>query len=122
MVEREKLMSAIHSPGEKGSLGFFAAWLLLHEKADDWIRDALRRARETPEDLRHEYQQFLVTVEAEKEALRGLLADAFTNEIRQMGFMHREDASRLRTEVEDLRGRVRGLEEKLERFVGRGES
>jgi polyhydroxyalkanoate synthesis regulator phasin len=115
-------MSASHTPGEKGSLAFFAAWLLLHEKADDWIRDALRRARETPEDLRHEYQQFLMSVETEKEALRGLLSDAFTNEIRQRGFVHRDETAALRAEVDDLRGRIRGLEDKLERIVGRVES
>ena len=39
-------MEEPQGPGEKGSLAFFGAWLLLHEKADDWIRDALRRARE----------------------------------------------------------------------------
>ena len=114
-------MSSTDSPAEKGSLAFFAAWLLMHEKADDWIRDALRRARETPEDLRHEYQSFLVAVEAEKEALKGILSEAFTNEIRQMGFVHRDDAGVLRAEIEDLRGRIRGLEEKLERLAGRGE-
>lgn len=109
------------SPAEKGSLAFFAAWLLLHEKADDWIRDALRRARETPEDVRQEYQRFLLAVEQEKEGLKGLLAAAFTAEIRQMGFLHRDDGADLRAEVEDLRGRLRGLEEKLERFAGREE-
>lgn len=104
-------------PGEKGSLALFASWLLLHEKADDWIRDALRRARETPEDLRQEYQQFLVAVEREKEGLKGLLAEAFGNEIRQLGFVHRDDAEVLSEEVAALRQRLRGLEEKLERLT-----
>jgi polyhydroxyalkanoate synthesis regulator phasin len=108
-------------PGEKGSLAFFAAWLLLHEKADDWIRDALRRARETPDDVRQEYQRFLLAVDREKESMKGLLAAAFTAEFRQMGFLHRDDASILRAEVEELRSRLRGLEDKLERLTGRGE-
>jgi polyhydroxyalkanoate synthesis regulator phasin len=107
------------SPAEKGSLAFFAAWLLAHEKADDWIRDALRRARETPEALRHEYQRLLISVEQEKEALKSLLSEAFANEIRQLGFIHRDEAVSLRSEVEDLRERVRGLEEKLERVAAR---
>ncbi|GAB4261893.1 MAG: hypothetical protein Kow0092_11820 [Deferrisomatales bacterium] len=113
-------MDRPQSPGEKGSLAFFGAWLLLHEKADDWIREALRRARETPEDLRHEYQELLLAVEREKEAMKGLLAEAFRNEIRQMGFLHRDDVSRLLSEVEDLRERLRGLEDKLERWTGGG--
>jgi len=108
-------------PGEKGSLAFFAAWLLLHEKADDWIRDALRRAQETPEDVRQDYQRFLLAVEREKEAMKGLLASAFTAEFRQMGFLHREDASALGAEVADLRARLRGLEDKLERLTAREE-
>jgi len=108
-------------PGEKGSLAFFAAWLLLHEKGDDWIRDALRRARETPEDVRQEYQRFLLAVDREKEAMKGLLSAAFTAEFRQMGFLHREDTAALGAEVEDLRARLRGLEDKLARLAERGE-
>ncbi|MDW7709906.1 MAG: hypothetical protein SCH98_05485 [Deferrisomatales bacterium] len=114
-------MDRMPSPGEKGSLAFFGAWLLLHEKADDWIRDALRRARETPQDVRQQYQEFLLAVEQEKESLKGILSEAFTAELRQMGFLHRDDGTDLRAEVEELRARLRGLEEKLERFAGRGE-
>lgn len=105
-------------PAERGSLAFFGAWLLLHEKADDWIRDALRRARETPEDLRQEYQDFLLAVEREKEHLRGLLAGAFTNELRQLGFLHRDEADDLRAELDDLRRRLRGMEDRIERLAG----
>lgn len=114
-------MDAPTNPGEKGNLAFFAAWLLLHEKADDWIRDALRRARETPETVRGEYQRFLLAVEAEKEALKGVLADGFRNEIRQLGFLDQEEAEALRTELGDLRARLRGLEEKVARTASRGE-
>jgi hypothetical protein len=113
-------MAETPSPAEKGSLTFFAAWLLLHEKADDWIRDALRRARETPEDLRSEYHRFLLMVEREKEALKGLAAEALRNELTHLGFLHRDDAQALRREVEDLRSRLRGLEDKLERVAAKG--
>jgi hypothetical protein len=111
-------MSEPSSPAEKGSLTFFAAWLLLHEKADDWIRDALRRASETPEDFRSEYQRFLLSVEREKEALKGLLTGAVANELRQLGFLHREEAGDLLRELQELRARLAGLEEKLERVSG----
>jgi hypothetical protein len=115
-------MTDPQSPGEKGSLAFFGAWLLLHEKADDWIRDALCRARETPEALRNEYHLFLLSVEREKEALKALAAEAFRNELGHLGFLHRDDVATLRLEMEDLRDRLRGMEEKLERKgVGRPE-
>lgn len=115
-------MDRFHDPAEKGTPSFFAAWLLLHEKADDWIRDLLRRARETPEDLRKEYQTFLLRVEEEKDFLKGLLSEAFVNEIRELGFLNTEDASELRNELNDLKERIRGLEEKLERLGAGGKS
>ncbi len=103
-------------PGEKGSLAFFGLWLLLHEKADDWIRDALRRARETPEDVRDEYQRFLLAVEHEKEMLRGILGQALRNQIRKMGFVDEDEMEGLRAEVTELRDRLRGLEDRVERI------
>ena len=113
------LMTDTTRPAEKGSLTFFASWLLLHEKADDWICDALRRARETPEDLRQEYQQFLVAVEHEKEGLKGLLAEAFGNEIRQLGFVHRDDARAWHSSLRWRLVRARGSGFRAERAIGR---
>ncbi len=106
-------------PGEKGSLAFFGLWLLLHEKADDWIRDAIRRARETPDDVRDEYQRFLLAVEHEKEMLKGILGQALRNQIRDMGFVGEAEVEDLRAEVAELRDRLRGLEDRVER-LGRG--
>jgi polyhydroxyalkanoate synthesis regulator phasin len=105
------------TPKPTGSHGFFAAWLLLHEKADDWLRDAMKRARETPEETRRDYQEFLLGVDREKEMLKGVFADALVNELRHMGFSHRDDSEDLKAEIQTLRGRIAGLEEKLERFV-----
>lgn len=104
-------------PG-KGSHSFFAAWMLLHEKADDWLRDAVRRARETPSEARRDYQDFLLSVDSEKEALKAVFADALVHELRRMGFAHRDDEAALRDEVDELRRRLKGLEERLERKGG----
>ena len=108
-------MSQQHTPPPSGSYSFFAAWMLLHEKADDWLRDAVRRARETPEESRKDYQQFLLSVEQEKEALKAVFADAMVHELRHMGFIHRDDRDALKAQVDNLRDRLAGLEEKLER-------
>jgi polyhydroxyalkanoate synthesis regulator phasin len=112
-------MDQPQDPVRKGGLTIFASWLLLHEKADDWIRDAIRRARETPEDMRQEYQAFLLEVESEKEALKALLADAVANEFRQLGFLHRDETADLTAELDELRRRIRGLEDRLERMTSR---
>ncbi len=111
-------MGDTEGPGGRGSLAFFGLWLLLHEKADDWIREALRKARETPEDLRTEYEAFLLAVEREKEALKGVLGEAVRNQLRAMGFVDRDEAERLREEVAELRDRLRALEERVERRMG----
>lgn len=109
MSEEKKLPGA-------GSYSFFAAWMLLHEKADDWLRDAIRRANETPAEARRDYQTFLLSVDREKEAMKSLFADAVVHELRRMGFSHKEDAEELSSELDELRRRIRGLEDRLERL------
>ncbi len=104
------------TPGGKGSLAFFGLWLLLHEKADDWIRDAIRRARETPEDVRDEYERFLLAVDREKELLKGVVGRMAANQIRALGFLGPEEARALRDELRELRERLRALEERLDRM------
>lgn len=104
--------------GPGGSHGFFAAWMFLHEKADDWLRDAVRRAGETPPEARRDYQTFLLDADREKEAMKGILSEALVWELRHAGFLHREEAEALREEIELLRRRLAGMEEKLERANG----
>ncbi len=108
-------------PGERGSLAFFATWLLLHEKADDWLRDALRRARDAPDGVRSEYQRFLLAVDREKEHLKGFLGDALRNEIRRMGFVDGDQVDVLRAELAESRQRLRALEDRLARLGGAGD-
>ena len=99
-----------------GSQGFFAAWMLLHEKADDWLKDAVTRARATPGETRRDYQNYLLEVDLEKEAMKGIFSEALLHEFRHMGFVHKSDAEELKMELENLRKRIAGLEEKLERL------
>ncbi|PLX41012.1 MAG: hypothetical protein C0608_07115 [Deltaproteobacteria bacterium] len=101
-----------------GGFSFFAAWMLLHEKADDWLRDALRRANEAPEESRRDYQRFLIGVDREKEALKGIFSEAITCELKHLGFIHESDEEKLSEEVSELRERIRALETKLERIKG----
>lgn len=103
----------------QGSFSFFAAWLLLHEKADDWLKDAVRRARETPTEARKDYQSFLLGVESEKEQLKGIFSEALVHELRHLGFVHQEDASGSRDEIGELRERIAALEEQLSRLKER---
>ena len=109
-------MSDARDSGPVGNHGFFAAWLLLHEKADDWLRDAMRRARETPDETRKEYQRFLLEVDREKETLKAVFAEALVHELRHVGFVHKEDREALEDEVASLRERLRGLEDRLDRL------
>lgn len=100
----------------EGSFSFFAAWLLLHEKADDWLKDALRRAKETPTEARKDYQSFLLGVESQKEHLKGIFSEALVHELRHVGFVHRDDAAGGADEIGELRERIAALEDQLSRI------
>lgn len=97
---------------------FFAFWMLMHEKADDWLKGALERARATPEGERRDYQSFLLGVDREKEMLKSIFADALVNELKHAGFVHRAEAEGLKEELDLMRERLKGMEERLERLAG----
>jgi polyhydroxyalkanoate synthesis regulator phasin len=99
-----------------GPHSFFAAWLLLHEKADDWLKDAIRRANETPGEARKEYQNFLLSVDKEKEYLKSIFSEALVCEFRHLGFLHQEDISAQGDELRQLKERLRAMEDQLSRL------
>ena len=82
--------------------------------------DAVReRARSTPEGERRDYQSFLLGVDKEKEMLKGIFADALVNELKHAGFVHRAEAEEVKAELENMRLRLKGMEERLERLAGK---
>lgn len=103
-------------PAGHGAHGFFAAWLLLHEKADDWLKNAMERARSAPGESRKDYQTFLLEVDREKELLKGLFGEMIVGELKAAGFVHRDDSENLKAEMELMRERIAGLEERLDRL------
>jgi polyhydroxyalkanoate synthesis regulator phasin len=48
--------------------------------------------------------------------MKSLFVDAVVHELRRMGFSHKEDAEELSSELDELRRRIRGLEDRLERL------
>ena len=104
------------SPKPTGAFSFFAAWMLLHEKADDWLRDAISRARETPQEARQDFQEFLLSADREKEALKGVFGDALRAELNRLGFADKRELEDSREEMGELRRRLQGLEDQLERL------
>jgi polyhydroxyalkanoate synthesis regulator phasin len=99
-----------------GAFSFFAAWMLLHEKADDWLRDAVARARDTPADARRDFQDFLLSADDEKEALKAVFGDAVSTELSRMGFVHRSKLEDAREETDELRRRLEALETMVDRL------
>ena len=99
-----------------GPHSFFAAWLLLHEKADEWLKDAVRRANETPGEARKEYQNFLLSVDREKEYLKGIFSEALVCEFRHLGFLHGDDLSAQGEELRQVKERLCALEDQLSRL------
>lgn len=99
-----------------GAFNFFAAWMLLHEKADDWLRDSIARAQETPADARRDFQDFLLAANEEKEALKAVFGDAISTELSRMGFVHRSTLEDAKEETDELRQRLAALETMVDRL------
>ncbi|MHB0976995.1 MAG: hypothetical protein ACYC1U_07350 [Candidatus Aquicultorales bacterium] len=93
---------------KKGLTSFFGAWLLVHEKADDVIRDVISKSRGKPEQERDFADRLTVEIDEEKEALKGKLNHALGHETTS-----NEDVRRLEEMLNRISERLEKLEKKI---------
>ena len=97
---------------EKGFLASLGFWLLLHEKADEIIRDLIEKGKMAPEEGRKFLDELAKRAEEEKEAIKERMGDIAQTTFKDFGFVTRE-------EYETLLKRIEELEKKLEEKKGK---
>jgi polyhydroxyalkanoate synthesis regulator phasin len=91
---------------EKGLLTSMGLLLLLHEKADEIIRDLVEKGRMAPEEGRRFLDELAIRIDREKEAIReefGLRSKAV---LREMGLVTRDDWEKLLKRIDKLEKKV----------------
>lgn len=115
MAEDAKGTEGSRRMGEQdgGMTTLLAGWLLAHELADDWIRDAVARGREPGADP---MASLAAAVDGEKERLRQALAAdvGVTDAPREVAEL-KESVEALARRVASLEARLDGISERLAR-------
>ncbi len=97
---------------EKGLLFTLGAWLYLHEKADEVIKDLIEKGKVAPEEGRKFLDEFSVRVEKEKEEIKETIADLLQASFKDFGFLTKKDIVELVNRLEKLENKVAHLEKK----------
>ncbi|MCK4777608.1 MAG: hypothetical protein KAS39_04465 [Actinomycetia bacterium] len=87
---------------EKGIAATLGFWLLLHEKADDIIKEMIEQGKIAPEEGRKFIEELSIRVEKEKEGLKEKVTDFSHTRIRELGFVSRSDFEKLADRVNVL--------------------
>ncbi len=87
---------------EKGLLTSLGLWLLLHEKADEIIRDLVKKGKMAPEEGRRFLDELALRAEKEKEAIKEEFGSRSKAILREMGFVIRDDWEELLKRVDKL--------------------
>jgi polyhydroxyalkanoate synthesis regulator phasin len=91
---------------EKGFLASLGFWLLLHEKADEIIRDLIRKGKMAPEEGRKFLDELAKKAEEEKEAIKERIGEITQTTFKEFGFVTKEEYESLLKRIEKLEKEV----------------
>jgi polyhydroxyalkanoate synthesis regulator phasin len=87
---------------EKGIAATLGFWLLLHEKADDIIKEMIEQGKIAPEEGRKFLDELSVRVEKEKNSLKGKMKSYSQIRISELGFVTKSEFEKLSARVDSL--------------------
>lgn len=97
---------------EKGILTTLGFWLLVHEKADEIIKDMIEKGKIAPEEGKHFLDELSQRVDGEKEVLRKKFSSATTSTLSQAGLATKKDLDQLASRLKKIEARLDTLEGK----------
>jgi len=97
---------------EKGFYTTLGAWLLVHEKADEIMKDMVAKGREAPEGSKHMIDEMSRRVDDEKEEVKAWFSDAVAMALRDSGVATKEHIDALSSRIDEIEGRLAVVEAK----------
>ncbi|RJQ56319.1 MAG: hypothetical protein C4521_00650 [Actinobacteria bacterium] len=97
---------------EKGLYTMLGAWLLIHEKADEIMKEMVAKGKEAPEGGRSVVDEMSKRVDEEKEELKGWIAQNMSSAMREAGMATKEDIDDIRARMDEIESRLAVVEAK----------
>ncbi len=99
---------------EKSLYATLGAWLYIHEKADEVIKDLVNKGKLAPEEGKTFLDEISKRADDEKEQLKERFSSGFKSFFEETGLASKEDIKNLRDLLAQLENRISSLEKKEE--------
>lgn len=97
---------------EKGFYTTLGAWLLVHEKADEIMREMIAKGKEAPEGSRRVIDEMSKRVDDEKEEIKQVFAEGVSSALRDTGVATKEQLEELSSRLDEIDDRLAVVEAK----------
>jgi polyhydroxyalkanoate synthesis regulator phasin len=97
---------------EKGILTTLGFWLLVHEKADEIIKEMIEKGKIAPEEGKHFLDELSQRVDDEKEVLKKKFSSTAETTLSQAGLATKKDLDQLAARLKKIETRLDALEGK----------
>lgn len=95
---------------EKGLVTTLGSWLLIHEVADDFIREMIAKGKAEASDKRRMLEELSVRVDEEKEEIRKRIGQMLSQVMNEAGAVTPGDLEKVEKRLADLERRLKVLE------------
>lgn len=97
---------------EKGIYTTLGAWLLIHEKADEIMKEMVAKGKDAPEGSRRIIDEMSQRVDEEKDEIKDWLSDAMTSAFADTGVATKDQIEALSARLDEIEGRLAVVEGK----------
>lgn len=102
----------MHDLMEKGFYTTLGAWLLVHEKADEILKEMVAKGKAAPEEGRTSIDDISQRVDEEKEEVKQWLGESLASVLRDAGAPTKQDLDSLSSRLEEIEDRLAVVEAK----------
>ncbi len=97
---------------EKGLYTTLGAWLLIHEKADEIMKDMVAKGKEAPEGARSAMDEMSKRVDEEKEQIKSWIAENSTTAMAEAGLVTQKQLDEIAARLDEIESRLAVVEAK----------
>lgn len=97
---------------EKGFYTTLGAWLLIHEKADEIMKEMVAKGKEAPEGARTAVDEMSKRVDEEKEQIKSWIAENMSTTMGEAGLATKQQIEEIKTRLDEIESRVAVVEAK----------
>ncbi len=98
---------------DKGLMMLLGFWLLLHEKADNFVRNLIAKGEKAPPGEREGVEDFFLRIDKEKQELERLFKSGIKSSLKDSGLVAREELEEIAFQMQELKNTLEMINRRL---------